>query len=95
MNTLFEQYMNLNIDAVWIGLEKRDEMRYSCTPIGAKIFGWDCGGLHYCFIDGFGACLPAACTNNSRLRWRTLLGRKKDGAPCAARLAVTRYRSKM
>ena len=53
MNTLFEQYMNLNIDTTWIGLEKREEMRYSCTPIGARIFGWDCGGLHYCFIDGF------------------------------------------
>ena len=53
MNTLFERYMQLNIDTSWIGLEKREEMHYSCTPIGAKIFGWDCGGLHYCFIDGF------------------------------------------
>ena len=39
--TLFEQYMNLDIDAVWIGREKRDHPLYSCTPIGANIFGWD------------------------------------------------------
>ena len=53
MNTLFEQYMNLNIDTTWIGLEKRDHPLYSCTPIGANIFGWD-NCIHYCFIDGFG-----------------------------------------
>ena len=64
MNTLFEQYMNLNIDTTWIGLEKREEMRYSCTPIGARIFGWDCGGLHYCFIDSFGEMVFAVNPEN-------------------------------
>lgn len=33
MNTLFEQYMQLDIDASWIGLEKRDHPLYSCTPM--------------------------------------------------------------
>ena len=52
VNTLFERYMNLDIDTAWIGLEKRDHPLYSCTPIGANIFGWD-NCIHYCFIDGF------------------------------------------
>ena len=64
MNTLFEQYMNLDIDAVWIGLEERDHPLYSCTPIGARIFGWDCGGLHYCFIDSFGEMVFAVNPEN-------------------------------
>mgnify|MGYP003297829829 CR=1 FL=1 len=35
-----------------LGWKKRDHPLYSCTPIGAKIFGWD-NCIHYCFIDGF------------------------------------------
>lgn len=53
MNKVFEKYMQLDIDASWIGLEKCDDHPlYFCTPIGARIFGWD-NGMHYCFIDGF------------------------------------------
>ena len=63
MSTLFERYMQLDIDTTWIGLEKRDHPLYSCTPIGAKIFGWD-NCIHYCFIDGFGEMVFAVNPEN-------------------------------
>lgn len=53
MNTLYEKYKNLKIDGSWIGLEPGEETPWFCTPIGAKIIGWD-NGIHYCFIKGFG-----------------------------------------
>ncbi len=54
MIELYEKYKGLNIDGSYIGLEKGDETGdYFCTPIGAKVIGWD-NGIHYCFIDGFG-----------------------------------------
>ena len=54
MNELYERYKKLNIDGSYIGLEKGDEIGgYFCTPVGAKVIGWD-NGIHYCFIDGFG-----------------------------------------
>ena len=54
MNELYERYKKLKIDGSYIGLEKGDENGdYFCTPVGAKVIGWD-NGIHYCFIDGFG-----------------------------------------
>ena len=54
MNELYERYKKLKIDGSYIGLEKGDEIGdYFCTPVGAKVIGWDIG-IHYCFIDGFG-----------------------------------------
>lgn len=53
MNELYERYKKLNIDGSYIGLEKGDDNGdYFCTPVGAKVIGWD-NGIHYCFIDGF------------------------------------------
>ena len=54
MNEIYEKYKKLNIDGSYIGFEKGDEIGdYFCTPVGAKVIGWD-NGIHYCFIDGFG-----------------------------------------
>lgn len=53
MNRLYEKYKNLKIDGSWIGLELGAKTPYFCTPIGAKIIGWD-NSIHYCFIKGFG-----------------------------------------
>ncbi len=54
MIELYEKYKSLNIDGSYIGLEQGDETGdYFCTPVGAKVIGWD-NGIHYCFIDGFG-----------------------------------------
>lgn len=53
MNRLYEKYKNLKIDGSWIGLELGAQTPYFCTPIGAKIIGWD-NSIHYCFIKGFG-----------------------------------------
>ena len=58
MMNIYEEYLNLEIDTSFIGLEKGadvdEDNGYFCTPIGAKIIGWEgCGGIHYCFIDGF------------------------------------------
>lgn len=53
--TTYEKYCQLNIDGRWINLEETDNsITYFCTPIGAKIIGWENGGIHYCFIKGFG-----------------------------------------
>lgn len=54
MSDFYKKYKQLNIDGAYIGLEKGNETGdYFCTPIGAKVIGWD-NGIHYCFIDGFG-----------------------------------------
>ena len=53
--TTYEKYCQLNIDGRWINLEETDNsITYFCTPIGANIIGWENGGIHYCFIKGFG-----------------------------------------
>ena len=53
MIELYEKYKSLKIDGSYIGLERGEEIGdYFCTPIGAKVIGWD-NGMHYCFIDGF------------------------------------------
>ena len=52
--TVYEKFWNLDIDFSLIGLEKGDEEGgYFCTPIGAKVIGWECEGIHYCNIEGF------------------------------------------
>ena len=52
---LLENFKKLDIDFSLVGLEKGDsEGGYFCTPIGAKVIGWECEGIHYCFIEGFG-----------------------------------------
>ena len=52
---VLEKFKNLDEDLSLIGLEKSDyEVEYFCTPVGAKIIGWECEGIHYCFIEGLG-----------------------------------------
>lgn len=53
MDKLFERYQSLDIDGAWIGLEPGDGCPAFCTPLGARIIGWD-NGIHYCFLEGFG-----------------------------------------
>lgn len=53
MDTLYKKYRDLKLDGSWIGLEHGADIPYFCTPIGARIIGWD-NGIHYCFIEGFG-----------------------------------------
>lgn len=54
--TVYEQYQKLDLDTGRIGLEKNPARGgYFCTPIGAKVIGWEgAGGIHYCFVKGFG-----------------------------------------
>ncbi len=53
--TLYDKFKNLDTDFSFIGLEKGSEDGgYFCTPVGAKVIGWESEGIHYCFIDGFG-----------------------------------------
>ena len=54
MATLYEKFNKLKIDGSQIGFEKGEtEGGYYCTPIGAKVIGWD-NGIHYCYIEGLG-----------------------------------------
>ena len=51
---IYKEYQKLKFDKSYIGLEEGDtEGGYFCTPIGAKVIGWESGGIHYCFISGF------------------------------------------
>lgn len=52
MKTTFEEFDELKLDTSAIGLCRESRDKFFCTPIGAKIFGWD-NSIHYCFIDGF------------------------------------------
>lgn len=63
-HTLYEQFQQLTIDPAWIGLAHEDNDPYFCTPIGAKVIGWD-NGLHYCFIEGFGEMVFAVNPESS------------------------------
>ncbi|MBR2639380.1 MAG: hypothetical protein IKL18_06415 [Oscillospiraceae bacterium] len=52
---VLEKFEKLDVDKSLVGLEKgASEGGYFCTPIGAKVIGWECEGIHYCFIEGFG-----------------------------------------
>lgn len=53
---IYEQFQKRRLDTGWIGLGKGPARGgYFCTPIGAKVIGWEgVGGIHYCFVKGFG-----------------------------------------
>lgn len=53
---LVKRLKSLKLNTELIGLDMRSTTRRDwCTPVGAKIIGWEgCGGIHYCFIRGFG-----------------------------------------
>ena len=53
MDELYEQYRDLNLDGRWIGLELAEGPSYFCTPLGAKVLGWD-GGIRYCVAKDLG-----------------------------------------
>lgn len=52
MKTIFEKFNELNLDTSPIGLCIEKQEGYFCTPLGARVFGWD-NGIHYCFIRDF------------------------------------------
>lgn len=67
--TDFQKYEKLDMDGAWIGLEKGDARGgYFCTPKGARVIGWE-GGIHYCFIRGYGetvfAVNPESCVEEN------------------------------
>ncbi len=63
--TLYQKFQRLDIDPLWIGLEKgAAQGDYFCTPKGARVIGWE-GCIHYCFIRGYGEMVfavdPESC----------------------------------
>lgn len=66
---IYDDFIKLDIDTTIIGLGNGDEEGgYFCTPIGAKVIGWEgCDGIHYCFINGFDdavfAVNPCSCAD--------------------------------
>lgn len=59
MYDIYQKFQSLHLDTSWIGLDTSCinptddiEDHYYCTPLGAKIIGWD-NDIHYCFIQGF------------------------------------------
>ena len=55
---MYTKFENLNLDTSCIGLDRscldNDDIKYFCTPVGARIIGWEgCDGIHYCFIEKF------------------------------------------
>ncbi len=63
---IYKEYQKLKLDKSYIGLEEGDtEGGYFCTPIGAEVIGWENGGIHYCFIDGFNEIVFAVNPNGS------------------------------
>ena len=52
--TPYQKYLSLELDGSLIGFEQSVlSAEYFCTPMGAKVLGWD-NGIHYCTIRGFG-----------------------------------------
>lgn len=54
--SLYERFQALDVDKAALGLIQRaDWGGYFCTPVGARVIGWEgVDGIHYCFVDGFG-----------------------------------------
>ncbi len=52
----YTEFKRMHIDLGALGAEGgRNAVRYTCTPKGAKIFGWaGVDGIHFCTIKGFG-----------------------------------------
>lgn len=52
----YTEFKRMHIDLGALGAEGgRNAVRYTCTPRGAKIFGWaGVDGIHFCTIKGFG-----------------------------------------
>ncbi|SHI16332.1 hypothetical protein SAMN02745823_02918 [Sporobacter termitidis DSM 10068] len=67
METIYQEYLKLNIDGSLIGLERgADENNYFCTPEGAGIIGWaGVDGIHFCFVRGFGEMVFAVSPMNA------------------------------
>lgn len=60
---LLKKRKQLKQDLSWIGFADEDNGKYYCTPVGAKIIGWD-NGIHYCFVEGFGETVFAVNPEN-------------------------------
>lgn len=67
METIYQEYLKLNIDGSLIGLEQgANENNYFCTPKGASIMGWaGVDGIHFCFVRGFGEMVFAVSPMNA------------------------------
>ena len=52
----YAEFKGLGIDLGALGAESgRNAVRYTCTPKGAKIFGWaGVDGIHFCTVKGYG-----------------------------------------
>lgn len=52
----YAEFKGLGIDLGALGAEGgRNAVRYTCTPKGAKIFGWaGVDGIHFCTVKGYG-----------------------------------------
>ena len=64
---IYEQFQKRRLDTGWIGLGKGPARGgYFCTPIGAKVIGWEgVGGIHYCFVKEFGEMVFAVDPENA------------------------------
>ena len=67
METLFDQYKELNINGSLICLEQVEDIySYFCYPTNAKAIGFE-GSIMYCFIEPYGemvfACNPDTCAD--------------------------------
>ncbi len=64
--TLYEKLKKLDIELSQLGIEQRETYSgYFCTPKGAKVLGWEgVGGIHYCFVKGFGETVFAVNPSN-------------------------------
>ena len=67
METIYQEYLKLNIDGSLIGLEQgANENNYFCTPKDASIIGWaGVDGIHFCFVRGFGEMVFAVSPMNA------------------------------
>ena len=68
METLFDQYKELNINGSLICLEQVEDIySYFCYPTNAKAIGFE-GSIMYCFIEPYGemvfACNPDTCADD-------------------------------
>lgn len=53
--TMLDRFRGFPQATAALGLRQTDyDRQYFCTPAGARIIGWETGGIQYCQIDGLG-----------------------------------------
>ena len=92
--TEYERFLRLGVDGGAIGFAPgEEEGGYFCTPLDARVLGWDVEGVHFCCVDGMGETV--FCVNPMPLCGENVrpVARKRASERASSMQGSTRSRS--